>query len=158
MKFDKQLSAILENIAPGRLRPAIIVTARGVEIQADHARWIKGRNGKIFLAVGIGRATLSSKPKQQNWNYGILSKARDFFAPPQFQSVGATDSEGNYITRCKACGLYPSLHVAGHPRACNNYTPGGKYNAHKKLIKTRRFRKILTIHKENVRSLKWLDE
>jgi hypothetical protein len=158
MKFNKQLSTILEDMAHGRLRPAIIITARGVEIKADHARWIKGRNDKIFLAVGIGPAIRSSKPKNKNWNYGILSRARDFFAPPRFEAISDTDSQGNYVTRCATCGLYPRHHELGHPYACNNYTPGNKYDAHKKLIKTRRFNKILTIHKENVRSLRWLDQ
>jgi hypothetical protein len=157
MRFNKQLSAILEDMARGRLRPAIIVTARGVEIKADHARWMKGRNDKVFLAVGIGPASISSKPKGQNWNYGILSKARDFFAPPKYEAVNKTDSEGNYIRRCATCRLYPDAHELGHPRACDNYTPSRKYNAHKKLIKTRKFRKILTVQKENVRSFKWLD-
>jgi hypothetical protein len=144
-------------MAHGRLHPAIIVTARGVEIKADHARWMKGRNGKIFLAVGIGPAIISSKPKKQNWNCGILSKARDFFAPPRFEPVSDTDSEGNYVSRCVTCGFYPRYHKLGHPGVCAHYTPGGKYNAHKKLIKIRKFHKILTIQQENVRSLKWLD-
>ena len=158
MRFDKRLSAVLEAKTSGHMHPATIVTARGVEIKADHARWMKGRNDKIFLAVGIGPATISSKPKQKNWNYGLLSKARDFFAPPRFSDTDKIDATGNHEARCANCDMYPNAHEFGHPHACNNYTPGKKYNAHKKLIKTRKFRKILTIQKENVYSLKWLDQ
>jgi hypothetical protein len=110
--FNKQLSAIIENKTTGRMRPAIIITARGVEIKADHARWMKTTKGNVFLAVGIQprikeRAVLYSRG-------GVLRKARDFYAPEEIQ------------------------------------------NSTLKHIVRQRFSKILTIKKENVKSLNWL--
>jgi hypothetical protein len=127
MRFNQQLSTILENV--GRLHPALIMTARGVEIKADHARWVKSLGGKVYLAVGLkpggteyirnGRSAL-----------GPMHEMRDFYAPRRHTPVGENgwdepDEDGNY---------------------CADTLP---------IIRPK-FQKILTIHKENVRALKWL--
>ena len=123
MRFDKQLSAVLEDRA--RLRPAVIVTARGVEIKADHARWMKTTKGNIFLAVGIQPRIRERAVGYYNRG-GVLRKARDFFAPEQTDSHLQTP-----------IGRIPSSYQ------------------HKRTVR-QRFYKILTIRKENVKSLKWL--
>ena len=129
MSFNQQLSAIFENAS--RLRPALIMTARGVEIRADHARWIKSPNGIIYLAVGLkpggteyirsGRSAL-----------GPMHEMRDFYAPRRHTPVG--DDESGW----------------------DEPDEDGGYCADTLPIIRPRFQKILTIHKENVRAFKWL--
>ena len=116
MKFDKELSAVLEGRVPGRMRPALILTARGVEIKADHARWMKTTKGNIFLAVGI-QPRIRERRVGLYSRGGVLRKARDFYAPEEI----------------------PREHIPTLKR-----------------IVRQRFSKILTIRKENVKSLKWL--
>jgi hypothetical protein len=129
MRFDQQLSAILENAS--RLRPASIMTVRGVEIIADHARWIKSPNGKIYLAAGLksggkeyirtGRSAL-----------GPMHEMRDFYAPRHHTMVG--DDENGW----------------------DEPDENGGYCADTLPIIRPKFQKIITIHKENIRALKWL--
>lgn len=127
MRFDQQLSTILENAR--NLHPASIITARGVEIIADHARWIKSSNGKIYLAIGLkpgGTEYIRSGRSAR----GPMHEVRDFYAPIHHTQVGddgwdEPDENGYY---------------------CATTLP---------IIRPK-FQKIITIHKENVRTLKWL--
>ena len=136
MKFDKQLSAILEDDVAGHMHPAIIITVRDVEIKADHARWMKGYHGNIFLAVGIGPGVV--KGRRSYWrSRAILDKARDFFAPPLRTRLRDWDgSETDWIEP----------------------DDNGTFDARTEKIYRQKFAKILTIRKENIRSLKWLDQ
>ena len=150
MNFIEQLSAIFEDKAQSRSRPAIIVTKRGREIKADHARWMKGKGGNIFLAVRIGPGmfeNMSSDGRQR-----ITHRARDFYAPPKWYEGLLADWVADWVEpECANCGEQPHQH-SPH---CTGYIPG-HYDAHRNMIICRRFHDILTIHKENVLSIKWL--
>jgi hypothetical protein len=114
INFNKQLSVILENKTAGRMHPAIVITARDVEIKADHARWMKTTKGNVFLAVGIQPRIVQRAVGYYNRG-GVLRQARDFYAPEMKEHA-------------------PIF----------------------KQIVRQRFSKILTIKKENVKSLNWL--
>jgi hypothetical protein len=127
MNFDQQLSAIFENT--NRMRPALVMTARGVEIRADHARWIKRENGSIYLAIGL-RPGGTEYVRSGRSARGPMLEMRDFYAPTrhtQFGKDGWDEPDKN-----------------------------GMYNAKTLPIIRPKFQKIITIHKENVRAFKWL--
>ena len=123
--FNKRLSTVLEDNTARRAHPAIIITARGVEIRADHARWMKTTKGNVFLAVGI-----HPRIKERTVSYynrgGVLRRARDFYAPEETESHLQSPT---------------ILRVAKHQ--------------YKRIVR-QRFSKILTIRKENVKSIRWL--
>jgi len=155
MKFNQRLAAILEQqTAGGRsLCPAIIITARGVEIKADHARWFKAKN-HIFLAAGLDPTVIEQVARNSG---GVLRQARDFFAAPRYLPTSRQDQGTGWADlKCSKCKFPKYMHdLDGLP--CDGYEPGTRYDAHRLCLKRQRFRKIITIRKENVRSVQWLD-
>ena len=150
--------------ATGRMRPATITMKRGTIINADHARWLA--NGK-YLAVGIEPGLFEEEhhkrdPRQRQKS--ALKEARDFYAPPRWGNWDAAnqDETGWSHPSCWNCGAgrwsvrlpghFPPLPADGTP-CCDN--PKLHYNAGKKFITRKKFKKILTIRKENIANIEW---
>ena len=156
--FASRLHVILES--PGRLRPALVLHKNGKTFEVDHARWIHGK-AHTFLAVGIEPGIHEYKISQMD-RHGPLTLARDFFAKPRYVMVKKNFTRANYLDpeteeddmpicwHCKklaedcTCRGGPSLGLTGGRKS-------GCY-----LVRRQRFRKILTMRKENVVEVKWL--
>ena len=120
------------------LRPAIIITRRGVTITADHARWLA--DGR-YLAVGF-RPGLHEHEHGRKYRKGqqetALKLARDFYAPPRREPVCERDEAGFCIS-----DSWGDAQSTG-------------YDAGTVFVSRPKFEHIITIRRENVVDVKWI--
>jgi hypothetical protein len=147
MNFEQHLLSILRE-STSRLRPAVVKTARGVTIHADHARWIRGNGGHVFLAIGISPGEYQTRPRYncRGAKNSPLAHERDFYLPKKWEPARWQDASGWDEPICQNCKK--------NPCECGNPLPG--FNAHRQAVRRCRFKKIITIQRENVKSVTWV--
>ena len=101
MSFGQALSTVL-NEAVTR-RPVIVLTRRGVTIEADHGRWMTDRGGHPFLALGIKPGIYEITDLNNNM-HAFMMHERDFYAPPKWIPSEWQDGSGWDEPECGNCG------------------------------------------------------
>jgi hypothetical protein len=144
MNIDKKLQKVIEANGFGplvesrRLRPALVTTARGVTIDADHARIVRHPStGTRILVMGIidGRRNVAEYVAYNNGDrkYSLTRVLPDFTAPGEWVPGGNCDETG-----------WCEPDESGH------------YDAHRDYYAERKFRTILTAFMDNIRDIEWV--
>jgi len=145
--FHNKLSTILE----GRnLRPAIIITKRGIVIEADHVRTVlrsskSGVRKMLVAGVDPGRYEVVHR----SCNLSIVKKMRDFYGVPRYiLAPGQEDDGSDPNSICVKCQRFCEECRCRHPRY--------RYDLHRRYVTVRLFRKIFTMDPENIESIRYL--
>jgi len=139
----KRLRIVSETRNRGRLRPATILTRRGVVIEADHARIINHpKTGTQILIMGITPGVYPRWAGRYQrigaQRASLIGRMRDF------------TTLGEYIP-CERCGQDETGWAEPDPET-------GRYNAHKEYIWNNRFKVIMTAYMTNIKDIKWRHE
>jgi hypothetical protein len=127
---DRGLTLISES----RLRPAVITMKRGTVIPVHHFRKIRGRRGGAVIVAGIDPGEHVQHYLGSVTSGGLtVGKMRDFYGPLYWAPSWWQDATG-WDDR--------SRHG------------GEEYDAKRIPTQIRKFRKILTMNEENIRSIK----
>jgi len=155
--MKKLASTLMENDLiheSRRLRPAEILTARGVIIEADHARIIAHPlTGTKILIMGLGvgnvEHVISRYQNIHSYRHSITARLPDFSRSGHYESDPMHPAEQKW----NAEHGYSWRDDTGwsHPGA------DGHYDAHKKFVITRKFKRILTAFVDNIKSISWGD-
>jgi len=145
--MKKLASTLMENDLiheSRRLRPATILTARGVTIEADHVRIIAHplTGTKILImGLGVGNIRINSYRYSITANLPDFSRSGDYEPSPMYPAKQKWNVEHGYSWRDDTGWSHPGAH----------------YDAHKKFVITRKFKRILTAFVDNIKSISWGD-
>lgn len=120
---------------------------RGTVIKADHARWVRYPSCGTLLVVGIGPPISWVRNAGPARRDSLVHRLRDFFAPGEYVPAPWQDDLGWHEPP-----VDPANHWSGE--ASGGFGQDG-YSAHKYYRVHCKFRKILTIKPENIKSIDW---
>lgn len=127
-----------------RLAPAVITMKRGTVIKADHARLVRTSPNTSMLVVGFGPGKFSyiTTKSGNSLSTPLVRMMRDFYYPDRYEPTPWQDETGWHEP-----GIRPGLGSGGNG-------PDG-YSVHRNCVATRKFRHIITIIPDNIRSIQW---
>jgi|3_EtaG_2_1085321.scaffolds.fasta_scaffold02338_10 coenzyme F420-reducing hydrogenase delta subunit len=115
-----------------RLRPAVITMKRGTVIPVHHFRKIRGGRGGAVIVAGIDPGEYIQYHDGSHGDGRRVGKMRDFYAPGHWIPSSWQDETG----------------------WCEPHAADGGYDARRRFAQVKKFRKILTMNEENIRSIK----
>ena len=136
-----------------RLRPAKILTVRGIIIEADHTRIVQHPStGTRILVMGIDR---------QNTSY-VVDVCRPRYKHSLTRIMPDFIRQGEYIPAPTPTELIDTYLDRDRPwqdeSGWSHANQRGKYDAHRAYEIKNKFRKILTAFMSNIKSIEWLNQ
>jgi len=123
-----------------RLRPAIITMNRGTVIRANHARFAKYPSGNKIFVAGINPGRFSRIT--QSASHIVSQKTpfvlwmRDFYEPYEYVPSPEKNQDEN-----------------GWAEPNDGY-----YTTHRQCMYVKKFKKILTMNPNNIKSIQWVNK